>query len=273
MATQYYSNSDIITWAKGSQAMARLRERKKLAMQGLSPSEDLDMKLYCARKSLEWQVAQNPSDSLVYELADYVYALCFPYVLEVMQIVSDGGAVIEPTTPTGLTGSTLNFIELRKRDFSNATDYVDDRLNGKDLSVIGSWLGSRLINEGTEWEFINGNTFRILIDGFDSSAFDSDTIIARIDINGEISASQSDSITYDLTEVTEIASLATASTTLVRNVIVKPNGFDYTWANTFVFTDNNPEQPSATRDGTTQVYTFMYIAGLGDLCVNQSITL
>jgi hypothetical protein len=238
---------------------------------------NLNKVIYLERKALDWMLGQDSSYSTIQQVANYVKWLCGMYYLQAQAIIDmgGGGQSVTPVSPSPLVGSTLNWIEVRKADFANATDYVDDRLQGKDLSVLGSWLGSRLIEEGIEWESINGGGVRILIDGFDSSAFDDDTIIFRIDINGEIAAGAAQSTyTYDLTtDATPITNLPTGTAYQIRNVVVKPNGYTYTWGSDFKFTDNWPEQPLAIDVDTKQVYTFMYIAGVGDVCVGQSLNI
>ena len=102
--------------------------------------------------------------------------------------------------------------------------------------------------------------------------FSDDEVVFRIDINGEIAvAAEENTFTYDLTAVTEIPSMATGTPNQIRHIIIKPNGYDYTWDSGFTWTLNNPEQPSATSVNTKQLYSFMYIAGIGDVCINQSL--
>lgn len=235
----------------------------------------LPQKLFTVRKDIEWLYNLKPSDVTLTPTSNYLYALCGKYALLANATISGGGAVVVPIVPSPAIGSTLNWIEVRKADFANTTDYVDSRLAGKEMSVLGSWLGSRLIEEGIEWETINGGGIRILIAGFDSTTFDDETIIFRIDINGDIAAGASESTyTYDLTaDATSITNLPTGTSYQIRNVIIKPNGYTYTWGTDFKFTDNWPEQPDAISANTKQVYTFMYIAGVGDVCIGQSLNI
>lgn len=258
LASEYLSGNDI---AKGSLFGKRLNTK-------------LNQIIYAERMALTWMLSKDSGYSTLQQVANYVLWLCGKYWLEANYIISQGGGgqPITPITPSPLVGSTLNWIEVRKADFANTTDYVDTRLVGKDLSVLGSWLGSRLLEEGIEWETINGGGVRILIDGFDSSAFDDDTIVFRIDINGDISAGLPQTVyTYDLSANTEIPSMPTGSNSQIRYIVIEPNGYDYTWATTFIWTDNMPEQPLANGVNTKQIYTFMYVAGVGDVCIGQSL--
>ena len=266
-----FTVSEIIDIARLSQAFAANDIEQQGAFGG-GMDLLLPQKLYTVRKDIQWMYGLDPNETTLRETANYLYALCGKYAIEANASIAAGGAVVVPIQPIPATGSTLNWIEVRKADFANATDYVDSRLVGKELSVLGSWLGSRLIEEGIEWEVINGGGVRILIDGFDSTAFDDDTIVFRIDINGEIEVGGEQTVfNYDLSEVTVITNMPTGTNNPVRYVIIKPNGFAYTWGSDYVFTDNNPEQPDANGVGTKQIYTFMYVAGVGDVCIGQSL--
>lgn len=231
--------------------------------------------IYAERKALEWMLGMDSNYSTLQDVANYVLWLCGKYWIQANAIINGGGGgqPVTPVSPTPITGSFLNWIEVKKADFANGTDYIDSRLEGKDLSVIGSWLGSKILEPGIEWETINGGGVRILIDGFNSADFDDDIIVFRIDINGEIAEGLPvNTYTYDLTEATEIPNMPTGNPlNPVRYIIIKPNGFAYTWASDYVFTDNMPEQPSAIDVDTKQIYTFMYVAGLGDVCIGQSL--
>lgn len=257
-ASEYLSGNDI---SKGALFGKRLNPK-------------LNQIIYAERMALTWMLGKDENYSTLQQVANYVLWLCGKFWLQANYIISQGGGgqPVTPITPSPLVGSTLNWIEVRKADFANTTDYVDTRLAGKDLSLIGSWLGSRIIYEGVEWEMINGGGVRILIDGFDSSVFSDDEVVFRIDINGDIAAgSPETSYLYDLTEATVIPSMPTGTPSQIRYVTVKPNGYDYTWASTFIWTLNNQEQPTATGVNTKQIYIFMYVAGVGDVCIGQSI--
>ncbi len=55
-------------------------------------------------------------------------------------------------------------------------------------------------------------------------------------------------------------------------VAIKPNGFTYTWASGYTFSDNYPEQPGAIGVDTLQVYTFTYLAAANKfVCTDESL--
>lgn len=95
-----YPTSSVITWAKGSQGLAAIGEYKKKSLTGSSVDPDLYRKIYIERTSLEWQLSQNPTDSdnILVGQTNYVYDLCFPYMLEAQSISGSGGLVIDPVT-------------------------------------------------------------------------------------------------------------------------------------------------------------------------------
>jgi hypothetical protein len=258
-ASEFLSGNDI---AKGALFGKRLNPK-------------LNQIIYAERMALQWMLGMDENYSTLQDVANYVLWLCGRYWINAQYIINNGGGgqPVTPVTPTPLIGSFLNWIEVKKADFANGTDYIDSRLQGKDLSVIGSWLGSKILEPGIEWETLNGGGVRILTDGFDSSVFDNDIVVFRIDINGEIAEGLPvNTYTYDLSEATEITNMPTGNPlNPVRYVIIKPNGFDYTWGTTFIFTDNMPEQPDAKGVDTKQIYTFLYVAGLGDVCIGESL--
>lgn len=84
--------------------------------------------------------------------------------------------------------------------------------------------------------------------------------------------SQPNLVPYFLTEDTVITALGPAPENTTVTVMIQPNGFNYTWDPSFVFTDTWNPQAGATGAGTTQVYVFKYLNGAWR-CTDQSITL
>jgi hypothetical protein len=95
-----YATSDIIEWANMSQALAAIGEAKKNALAGAAIDKDLHIKIYVEKKSLEWELADDASSDNLFQIGNWVYALCFPYVLQAQQETGDGGQ-IAPITPAG----------------------------------------------------------------------------------------------------------------------------------------------------------------------------
>lgn len=261
-ASEYLSGNDI---AKGS-----------LFGQRLNPK--LNQIIYAERMSLTWMLGQNSSFPTLQDVANYVLWLCGKWWLQANYIINQGGGgqPVTPITPSPLVGSTLNWIEVTKSMFANGTDYVDERLKGKDLSIDGNWLGEKIETKGIQWEYLNDGGVRILIDGFNAKSddFNDTEVIIRILINGAISAGMPlTTYNYDLSADTEIPGMPTGTDNQTRYVVIKPNGFNYTWASTYIFSDNLPEQPAANATGTKQIYVFMFVAGVGDVCIGQSLNI
>lgn len=131
-----YPTSDVITWAKGSQALAGIGEYKKKVLRGGNIDSDLARKIYVERKSLEWQLSQNPTDSdnILVGQTNYVYDLCFPYMLEAQFISGGGGLVIDPVS----SGLPMPY------DFE-ITASSNPLADGQDTVTLSSFIGFNLI--------------------------------------------------------------------------------------------------------------------------------
>jgi hypothetical protein len=76
MPTPFYDYADIIEWAKISQALALVGEKKKRATTGSTVDEDLHIKIYDTRKAVEHLYDEDNDSDDLYEMANYLYALC-----------------------------------------------------------------------------------------------------------------------------------------------------------------------------------------------------
>lgn len=94
-----YSASNIITWAKISQALAFKDQERKKYIKGGVVDDDLHIRLYVERSSLEWEYAQNPSSDYLYPMGNYVLSLCFPYLFEAQVISGATGSSVTPSLP------------------------------------------------------------------------------------------------------------------------------------------------------------------------------
>lgn len=224
--------------------------------------------------AIRWQYEGDPTDTSLTQTCNYLLWLCRSVAQKAIVVMNgvSGGTVVNPITPTPPTVTAIPFYFVYKSDFSSATTYVNSALQNKDIAVFGNWINRYL--EEDEYS-LSGNTLTILISGFDKDAFDSGRIILRVDINGDASAVEDVSyVTYNLSEATEIQSLGVGTAYQKRQVIITPNGFDYTWASSFEFSEDNPEQPDAKDAGTKQIYEFTYDPIQGkDVCTGQSINI
>ena len=90
-----YSASQILTWAKTSQVLAYIDSGKKKAFGGGYNDPNLHIKIWVEWQSLNWEYTQNPSSDYLYEMGNYVFALCFPYTFQAMIIAGMSG--VSPT--------------------------------------------------------------------------------------------------------------------------------------------------------------------------------
>lgn len=127
---------------------------------------DLPRKIYVVKKNVQWMFDLDPDDDTLRFTANYLYALCNRYVLAA-QHISGGGGSVSPVVPS-FGGLFEYLIEVNGGvpDFTNATDYDDARIVGKNLVLFLNDIPKFLI-AGTEWAYTPTGV-RILIPGFDA---------------------------------------------------------------------------------------------------------
>lgn len=125
---------------------------------------ELPRKLYCIRKSIENTYNLNNSDSTLFATSNYLLALCGKYYLAAQAAITGGGS-ISPIIPV-LPGPYL--IPITGADFTDATNYNDSRIVGKQIEIFWNDFNRYLV----ESEFESTNTgLNILIGGgFDALA-------------------------------------------------------------------------------------------------------
>ncbi len=112
---------------------------------------------------LEWLYVQDPADSRLVKIANYVFALCEMYGLTAFATITGGGGTVIPGMP--IIPSIPYLIQITGASFANATDYNDSRIVGKNLVIFWSGISNPLSNPS---QFVNTSTgFRITIDGVD----------------------------------------------------------------------------------------------------------
>lgn len=154
-----YAISDIITWAKMSQAFAALDSGKKSAREGyLDPT--LHEKLYVERKSLEWQYADDPNYTYLFEQGNYVLALCGVYLFEAQNASGTGG------TTSGLTPTQFYPIYITQANFTTATFYPNTRIFGTNVIIYLNEINRYLVPNS---EFtVDQNGVTITLAGYDA---------------------------------------------------------------------------------------------------------
>ncbi len=160
-----------ILWAEISQYLAANAVQKGgLYGGGINPQ--LSRILYIERKSVAWKYAYDPTATDLVGTRNYLYWLCGSFNLLAKAIADGGGGgtPVVPVTPSECTGMIL----ITAADFSSdgvtvvRTDWVN-----KTLFI--SWDNiSKWIFEPTDWVYIIGGGFRIIIPGFDANEQNAD---------------------------------------------------------------------------------------------------
>jgi len=79
-------------------------------LNGGSLNSRLPRQIYQTRKNVEWMYAQDPNESTLVEVGNYLYALCGRYISVAKTILgSSGGVIIPPSTST----NTYAFAEIQ----------------------------------------------------------------------------------------------------------------------------------------------------------------
>jgi hypothetical protein len=101
-----YTIPEIITWAKICQPLAAIGEAKKRASDR-SRNVDLHIELYNTRRDVEYEYAQDQSSSNLFQMGNYLLALCGVYLFQA-QATTIGGGSVTPVTP-GLAPNPYDF--------------------------------------------------------------------------------------------------------------------------------------------------------------------
>jgi hypothetical protein len=274
-----YTIPEIIEIARVSGYLAQ-DDIAKGALYSPKPDPDLPILLYMVREAVDFQNGNDPAESTLRDTANYLFWLCGKYAARAQYIISSGGGgtVVVP----GAAADGPIWIRITSADFANETDYVNTDVDGETFFLLGNWI-SRILYPETEWEYLAGGGFRILIDGFDSTAFDYEIYLVKRNLSSalansvdwsNISGKPTQGVEHDLVANTLIPNLSAGSAFDTVAVTIIPNGYSYTWDTDFAFSDSCPEQPGAIGAGTMQVYTFQYILSQTKwVCVSQSINI
>jgi len=162
-----YLITDIIQWAEISQPFARYDQERKLETKGASTIQDLDIKLYVERKSLQYAYDQDPTSDETFQIGQWVLSLIGIYLFKAQQVTGSGGSIAPITPSGGLFFDYLIPVLGGVPDFANATDYNDSRIVGKNLEIFWNDIPRFLV--AGEWAY-TPTGIRILVGGFDATA-------------------------------------------------------------------------------------------------------
>jgi hypothetical protein len=210
------------------------------------------------------------TDQSLREVANYLIWLCGMYGQQA-QFILDSGSSGGSVVPGGSTSGDLFPLVITDEDMTDGTIYDNPLIVGKNIML---WVS----RYSQEWE-IAGDFFIYTATGFQIVRADFDAAdyrFIRIDKFNSADSAFSPSITippivveYDLvaddTLIANLSNITTAGQPVI--IDIKANGFTYNWDTMFEFSDTLPEQPTATTDGTHQIYSFSYIPSLSKLTI------
>lgn len=238
--------------------------------------------------ALEWGYDGNSgaqTDASLRQTGNYCYWLYGKFQLEAQRVIngSGGGGSVIPT-PSG--GSLPNPYDWRVGIVTTA----DAPLKEGDTTVTLDGTNGTRDFRGYNIDFYRGGQPDYTTPTPDGTVYYSWNRVTgvftllngaaqldeqmRISLNLGIAtaspASDPQTITYNLTTDTEISN--PTNNNLVISVIITPNGFNYTWASDFIFSDNWPVQDGAIAVDTIQVYNFAKINSRW-ICIGQSLNI
>lgn len=277
-----YTTADIILWAKISQALASVGERKKAATKGGKVDPEHSIQLYIERKTVEWYSTQGTIDTdILYTISNFLFALTFPYGLRAQFISGGSGGQVVPVSPSSdnllvpydfiVSGLTSTGAPLKENDTFVMLDGTNGTQNFRGTNVEFNRGGQPQYTtnpgDGSSYYTWNPSTGRLQIYPA-AQPGEPFRIVPTTGITGTAATPDHTTVNYSLTTTTVIPN-PTANTTYVT-IIIEPNGFNYSWDTDFVFSFNYPEQPGAITAGTIQIYTFQSVDSRW-LCIDQSL--
>lgn len=168
-----FTTPDIIQWAKISQSLAVLNEAKKKALNGGTVDTDLHIKLYVERKSVEWEYNQDPASENLFQISNWLFALCGIYGLQAQYINGGSGGTVSPISPSS-TDSIISPLPITSSDFASATEWAGQNsfnqpiLANYQLQIF--WDDAQIyLEEDVQWTR-TATGFIITEPGFDSTA-------------------------------------------------------------------------------------------------------
>lgn len=236
--------------------------------------------------ALEWGYDNNSgaqTDASLRDTANYCYWLYGMFQLQAQQIAggSGGGSVI-PTPSGGSLPNPYDWIvgtvttadaPLKEGDLTITFDGTNGTrdFRGYNINFFRSSLTEYTTNpqDGATYYTWNRATGEFTLSTA-AALTERMRITPVLGIATALPSSDPQTITYNLTTDTEIAN--PTNNNLVISVIITANGFNYTWASDFVFSDNWPEQPGQNAANAIQIYNFAKINSRW-ICIGQSLNI
>jgi len=118
---------------------------------------------------IRWQYDQDPATSTLVGASNYLLSLCGKYLLTALQILDEGGGgdIINPNDPDA---NTPYLIPITSADFTDATNYDNPDIVGKNLAIFWNDIPKYIISPADWVSTVTG--INILVPGFDSTVND-----------------------------------------------------------------------------------------------------
>lgn len=170
----YFTVPEILDIAAVSEYLAANDVAKgSLFSQRLDPR--LPKMIYMERKAVEWAYSQTPTYSDIIITGNYLYAICGKYALAARNIINGGGGGT-PITPVTPTDDCTGVVMITAADFQpEGITVVHTDWANKTIQIFWNNV-NRFILSPTEWAYIPGGGFQILISGFDANTNNSDCV-------------------------------------------------------------------------------------------------
>jgi len=142
-----------------------------------SPYTDprLALMIYMERKALEWKLSYEADDTDVYDVGNYVWAICGKFGLKAQATITSGGGSVTPGTPIIIQSP----IRITGANFASALAW--EGANSDGITVLSSYTlqvfwntYNRFLDEGISWSR-TATGFDIIVDGTVVTAFDATT--------------------------------------------------------------------------------------------------
>jgi hypothetical protein len=242
----------------------------------------LAIKIRIAYKFVKEIYDIDPDYDGMYEVCNWMWELCGVFGAQAMGISGSGGSVAPPSSvPTA-----VNFGEYVRRitatNFTNGTDYDDVWIAGYEAFVLWNNI-PRYLTPGVEVRYTPSGFTIWIDDGAGGNGFNANTTQTDVEMyvfkrfpsaNAAVTEVLPVLITYDLTANTEIANIDLSNYSEDQEITfsIQANGFDYTWASQFEWSDNQPVQPLANTVNTYSLYDFKVIVNKL-VCIGQSLNI
>ncbi len=135
----------------------------------------LPLMIYMENAALVWRLQYEPDDTTLYDVGNYVWALCGKFGLMAQATITSGGGSVTPGTPTLIQSP----IRITGAEFASALSWTGTNSYG--ITILSSynlqvyWNDvNRFLDENVSWTR-TATGFDIIIDGTIITDFDATT--------------------------------------------------------------------------------------------------